>query len=149
MKKGIKIIVIIIVITLLLLLLFNLKRWLRKKGYLNNNKVVKQEIIKDEENNDVSISRFNKDDKSRYIGTFFVAVIYILLLGEFKYYGSVARTIGSWIGSILGILLIPAIISWIINRTRKTDDFPLIFLLTTITLLTLSFIGNLSTRGVI
>ena len=149
MEKGIKLIIIIIVFTLLFLLVFNLKRWLRKKGYLNNNKAVKQEIIKNEENNNVSSSHLNKDDKARYIGTFFLAVIYLLLLGEFKYYGSVARTIVNWIGSILGILLIPAIISWIINRVRKTNDFPLTFLLISIILLTLSFIGVLSRRGVI
>ena len=147
MEKGIKIIVIIIVITLLFLLFFNYKRWLRKKGYLNNIKAVKQETIAGI--NNVSSSHFSKDDIARYIGTFFLAVIYLLLLGEFKYYGSVARTIVSWIGSILGILLIPAIISWIINRVRKTNDFPLTFLLISIILLTLSFIGTLSRRGVI
>ena len=62
MEKGIKIIVIIIVITLLFLLFFNYKRWLRKKGYLNKNKAVKQEIIKNEKNNNVSSSQFNKED---------------------------------------------------------------------------------------
>lgn len=159
MEKVIKIATGLIIVTLLFLFLFNLRRWLRKKGYFNNNKVVDQET-NDKVNKNISKSSYDKDDLAQkndiplYIGTFFVAVIYLLSLGEFKHYGSsdfmdVARTIGSLIGSILGILFIPAIISWIINRVRKANDFPLTFLLISIILLTLSFIGNLSRRGVI
>ena len=53
------------------------------------------------------------------------------------------------IGVILGTLLIPDIISWVIDRNRKTNDFPLIFLITTIAFLTIAFLGNLSRDGVI
>jgi hypothetical protein len=149
MEKGIKIIVIIIVITLLFLLFFNYKRWLRKKGYLNNNKAVKQEIIKNEENNNVSSSHLNKEDIALYIGTFFAAILYNLFSGGFQSYRSLSLTISSNIGVILGTLLIPAIISWVIDRNRKTNDFPLIFLITTIAFLTIAFLGNLSRDGVI
>lgn len=143
MEKVIKIATVLIFVTLLFLFLFNLRRWLRKKGYFNNNKVVDQEA-NDKVNKNISKSNYDKDDIARYIGTFFVAVIYLLLLGKFKYYGSsdfmdISMTIASWIGSILGTLLFPAIISWIINRVRKTNDFPLTFLLISIILLTLSF----------
>ena len=43
MEKVIKIATVLIIVTLLFLFLFNLRRWLRKKGYFNNNKVVDQE----------------------------------------------------------------------------------------------------------
>ena len=142
MEKGIKLIIIIIVFTLLFLLVFNLKRWLRKKGYLNNNKAVKQEIIKNEENNNVSSSHLNKEDIALYIGTFFAAILYNLFSGGFETFRSLSLTISSNMGVILGTLLIPAIISWVIDRNRKTNDFPLIFLITTIAFLTIAFLGN-------
>ena len=149
MEKGIKLIIIIIVFTLLFLLVFNLKRWLRKKGYPNNNKVVKQEIIKNEENNNVSSSHFSKDDIPFFIIAIVVAILYILGTGGFPSYRSLIRTIYSSIGAIFGTLLIPAIISWVIDRNRKTNAFPLIFLITTIAFLTIAFLGNLSRDGVI
>ena len=142
MEKGIKIIVIIIVITLLFLLFFNYKRWLRKKGYLNNIKAVKQETIAGI--NNVSSSHFSKDDIALYIGTFFAAILFTYFSGGFQSYRSLSLTIASNIGVISGVLLIPAIISWVIDRNRKTNDFPLIFLLTTIAYLTIASLGNFS-----
>jgi len=75
--------------------------------------------------------------------------LYNLFSGGFPSYRSLSLTICSNIGVILGTLLIPAIISWVIDRNRKTNDFPLIFLITTIAFLTIAFLGNLSRDGVI
>ena len=94
MEKVIKIATVLIFVILFFLFLFNLRRWLRKKGYYNDNKVVDLET-NDKVNKNIPIK---SDDGTSTIGgagnteanilgyflAISTAVIYSLSQGEFR-----------------------------------------------------------------
>ena len=134
MEKGIKIIVIIIFIALLFLLLFNLNRWFNKKGFLKDNKANRKNITNKNDNKDRASDTTNDPNRNGntagYIIAFSTAIIYTLHLGKFGSFDHL--DIAQDIGSLLGVLLGPAIISAIINSFSKKNNFGEILAISTI-----------------
>ncbi len=129
MEKEIKIATVLIFVILIFLFLFNLKRWLRKKGYFNNNKVVDQQT-----NNKVNKnipSKIDDDNENPglnilgYFWAFFTVFMYSISQGYFR---SLDRLhIARSIGSALGVLLVSGIIAAIISGFTKKNYFGALF----------------------
>ena len=125
MEKVIKIATVLIIVTLLFLFLFNLRRWLRKKGYFNNNKVVDQE--KNNKVNKNIPSKIDDDNgypelnKLGYFLAFSIGFIYSFSQGYFRSFDSlhIARSIGTALGMIFG----PGIVAAIISGFTKKNYF--------------------------
>ena len=125
MEKVIKIATVLIFVTLTFLFLFNLRRWLRKKGYFNNNKVVDQQT-----NNKVNKnipSKIDDDNENPglnilgYFLAFSTAFIYSISQGYFR---SLDRLhIAGSIGTALGVILGPGIVAAIISGFTKKNYF--------------------------
>ena len=150
MEKVIKIATVLIFVILFFLFLFNLRRWLRKKGYYNDNKVVDLET-NDKVNKNIPIK---SDDGTSTIGgagnteanilgyflAISTAVIYSLSQGEFRSFDSL--DISRSIGTALGVIVVPAIISAIVSASTKKKNFGFLLGILTIILTILGSYGN-------
>ena len=152
MEKVIKIATVLIIVTLLFLFLFNLSRWLRKKGYFNNNKVVDQEKNNKVNKNiptkiDDGTSATNRGalsnteaNKLGYFLAISTAVIYSLSQGEFRSFDRL--DISRSIGTALGVIVVPAIISAIVSASTKKKNFGFLLGILTIILTIIGSYGN-------